>query len=390
MRCFRLLLSVISLLALAAVGCHKEAPAPTQPSIVTKQQQNDYPDDPYYAIRFDQTAKAKAAKNAADSLAKDDQEAFAYFGTRKWRAYSDAGTSPDKPNLFLYVEDSRNPYDFLDITVDDCRQIAKFKSIRGLIISRSPESLNDECIQAIASLPNLEVLDINGDKLTDAALQAIAASTSIERLRIYGKALGDEGIRALGKMPKLKSLLIANAPISGVGFTSFAGNQLLESLTLEDCGKLTDAGAAALVELGGLKELFLEKSPGKMTKAGLVSLTSKRVPAHFSFAKSLLSDRALQQLVAHGWLYRPAEEQVANFKIPTSVGEVKAIELSDADIGDDGFAALEPCTNIQRLVLNNTKVTDGIAPKLKSFPNLAQLALNGTKVGDETLERVSS
>ena len=154
----RLSLLIMLLLAWAATGCNRQSAAPGPQSILGSEQA-DYPSDPFYVIRINDSAKAKAAGNAAEALANDDKEAFAYFQKKKWRAYSDVGAAPDRPNLFLYVEDKTSPFDNIEVSADDCRQIAKFKSIRGLVIGRSADTLSDECIQTIASLPNLEVLD---------------------------------------------------------------------------------------------------------------------------------------------------------------------------------------------------------------------------------------
>ena len=107
--------------------------------------------------------------------------------------------------------------------------------------------LGDRELQAIAQMPNLEVLDLPlALRLTDAGLEAIAEHPKLLLVRLRAPQVTDAGLKAFARMPKLRWLHLMEIPLTDAGLAVFKEMPKLESLYL-DGDQATDEGLSDLV-----------------------------------------------------------------------------------------------------------------------------------------------
>jgi hypothetical protein len=107
--------------------------------------------------------------------------------------------------------------------------------------------LGDRELQAIAQMPNLEVLDLPlALSVTDAGLEAIAEHPKLLLVRLRAPQVTDSGLKAFARMPKLRWLHLMEVPLTDAGLLVFQEMPRLESLYL-DGDRATDEGLSSLV-----------------------------------------------------------------------------------------------------------------------------------------------
>lgn len=107
--------------------------------------------------------------------------------------------------------------------------------------------LGDRELQAIAQMPNLEVLDLPlALSITDAGLEAIAEHPKLLLVRLRAPQVTDSGLKAFARMPKLRWLHLMEVPLTDAGLLVFQEMPRLESLYL-DGDRATDEGLSSLV-----------------------------------------------------------------------------------------------------------------------------------------------
>lgn len=107
--------------------------------------------------------------------------------------------------------------------------------------------LGDRELQAIAQMPNLEVLDLPlALSVTDAGLEAIAEHPKLLLVRLRAPQVTDAGLKAFARIPKLRWLHLMEVPLTDAGLLVFQEMPRLESLYL-DGDRATDEGLSNLV-----------------------------------------------------------------------------------------------------------------------------------------------
>ena len=105
-------------------------------------------------------------------------------------------------------------------------------------------------------LPKLEQVDLFGPNVTDAGVEAVSKSVGVTHfqtgsgLRSNGKPyqprLTDKSLNAIATMPALQLVTIDNADITDEGLKALAGSKKLEWVLFLRCPSVTPEGIAAL------------------------------------------------------------------------------------------------------------------------------------------------
>ena len=130
--------------------------------------------------------------------------------------------------------------------------------------------ITDTGLDHLSSLNNLRSLSMGGNKLTGSALQVLRQLPQLEYLDIGGTQrtdsglwsmlLNDDGLQAIASVAELRELRMAGTGITGRGLTRLKGLSKLERLNLQGCKRLGEDAAEALGGFQQLRELDVQDS----------------------------------------------------------------------------------------------------------------------------------
>jgi hypothetical protein len=182
---------------------------------------------------------------------------------------------PDLTVLTLYNGGSNRG----TVSAEGLRALASLERLHTL--SLGSLRLDEVCYEALATLPRLRKLSINGPAaLTDKALAELAKIKTLEELRLgcHSATFTPAGLKELAALPKLESLEIgalgARVSVDDAGLKVLAGIKTLKSLSLPYCPKITDDGLQELAALKSLRFLGLISVQGesRVTRSGVERL----------------------------------------------------------------------------------------------------------------------
>ena len=102
---------------------------------------------------------------------------------------------------------------------------------RGLRCNNRPLEA-DHLAVAVAALPTLRNLDLDGTGVGDDAVAHAARLEELVDLHLSDTATTDEGLRAVARLPRLESLSLVGTPVTDAGLAHLAGHRTLSVLNL--------------------------------------------------------------------------------------------------------------------------------------------------------------
>lgn len=82
-------------------------------------------------------------------------------------------------------------------------------------------SISDTSLRGIASLPNLQALDIQFTPVTDAGIQYLTQAPSLTLVVLTGTSLTDDGLLSLAKIRSLRRVFAEKTKITAAGVARF-------------------------------------------------------------------------------------------------------------------------------------------------------------------------
>ena len=268
------------------------------------------------------------------------------------------------------------------VSDDGILRLASLTQLEYLDLSGT--SVTDRGLAVIAQMPALRALMLRSTRVTDAGVAALARCPELERVELQWTATGDRAIRALAGHERLgyfatgTAVTDAGLPLlheipafrawqggeSDMGLMSYRAGPNQLSLR----GSFTDRGMRALRGLDGLFVLNLDASELAITAAAMDPLT------------------ALANL---GWLAVDAKDDW----MPRIAMMPRLLFLGaqDAAAGDDGFEALAASKSIEFIWGRrcHNLGTRGFAA-LALMPRLRGLSVSCKNVGDEGVAALPS
>ena len=155
------------------------------------------------------------------------------------------------------------------VTDNTMKKMGKCRSLNFFMIDNAG-GVTNEGMQAIAGLTALRWFQINNGQYIS-SLAAVRAMSQLAEITACDNSIDDDGIAVVGTLPNLKSLAINHSKLTDAGFVHIAKAKKLESLC---CGgtPVTDAGLAQLTALPNLAYLYIPDA--HLTPACLSSLKS--------------------------------------------------------------------------------------------------------------------
>ena len=114
-------------------------------------------------------------------------------------------------------------------------------------------NLTDELMKKVATIKEMEKLDVGHTKITDKSLEYMS-ELPLRELDLSADAITDAGLSYLAKIPTLKKLTITETGITDAGIATIARLPRLHVL-IAAATKITDKGVSSLVSVPGLERL---------------------------------------------------------------------------------------------------------------------------------------
>lgn len=315
---------------------------------------------------------------------------------------------------------SINLFGCREITADQLAGFRRLRSLRTLILSRTP--VDDTALGDLARIPNLKYLDlretgctpeavaklkaqdgeglvIRGDDAPQGDLEiaewVISAGGRVQLVSEQGQAwrsarsacrlppledgecsiwridlsrnphLRDDDLACLAQLPHLQQLALAGTNITDAGLKHLCHLPNLQWLDLSDT-RLSDAGLKSLEGLRALTYLYLSRT--QVTGAGLTDMN--RFPR-------------LEVL----WLNGSRVDNAGLARL-RELPELWWLNLESTRIGDAGLAELAGIPQLHSLNLKNTYVTDAGLTRLRGLSRLQSVSLTDTGVTEQGVRKL--
>ncbi len=235
----------------------------------------------------------------------------------------------------------------------------QYLGVSAFAVHRDGFGVGDEGMAVVANLPALESISLRLTQVTNLGLINLVKCKSLRSVSLEGTKVTDLGLKLLSKLPNLQSL----------------------SLGVYDEGaNVTDKGLPAVGRLSQLRSLRLSGTP--ITDDGLAHLADLNKLEHLSIDNTQVTNAGLRHL--------------AGLK---SLKQLRAYNLADGDINDEGARHLGPILSLERIVARLSLTDKGVA-QIAKLPRLQSIQLDGdggrvtnhairSLAGHPTLKRVS-
>ena len=190
-------------------------------------------------------------------------------------------------------------------------------------------------VDAIAAMPKLQTLWLDGTNATDLDLKKLSYCTEIAVLGLRDTKVTNAGIQNLVSMESLKNLKLSRTRVGGHGSEIFSELQGLEMLLLDDT-QFTDDDVRHLCKIPNLTYLKLSRTS--------------------------VGDKAVEYLAR--------------------CSQLRTLYLDGTHITEEGLRELSRHSNLTWIDLSNTRLTDKSVSTLLQFKKarIAPLSLEGTDI----------
>lgn len=252
------------------------------------------------------------------------------------------------------------------VTDDALVVLEGFEQLESLSLANTVTS--DAGLEHLRKLARLTSLNLSETRITDAGLAGLESATHLEALLLSSTAITDVTGKRLAPLKALRLLDLGETKVTNETARVVGTLVALEELSLSKTD-IDDFGVSAMRPLVALRLLDLEKTQ--------VSSTSLSVIGGFVKLRSLdLSSDLLHD---------------AKFADLSSLTELDTLRVANSFLSSDALRELPNAARLKTLDLSGLPVTDVEAQWLaKNAPRLELLKLNFTKVGDSGLEALSA
>ncbi|HNY80716.1 MAG: hypothetical protein RBS72_09305 [Sedimentisphaerales bacterium] len=247
----------------------------------------------------------------------------------------------------------------------------------------------DACMQHVAHLTGLRVLDLSQTNITGAGMKWVAGLQNLRRLTAPDR-MDDAGLAHVARLPALTGLYLRESRVTNAGLRHLAGLQGLEELAL-GAGRITDAGLVHLGKLPRLRYLLLQGDG--FSDAGFVHL--KNVPSlrilHFGHLPQTtdaglahLSALTQVQDMSFHWSENITDEGVRHL---AALPHLRSLDVARSRVTDAGLAHLRDVKTLESLWLPSEGISDTGLEYLSQLPRLRSLSVSRAYRGDSSGEQ---
>ncbi|XP_074549340.1 uncharacterized protein LOC141807319 [Halichoeres trimaculatus] len=216
-------------------------------------------------------------------------------------------------------------------------------------------------VSALARLPSLQTLNLDGTAVTESSLEHLASHPALTSLSLAGipVADGDQALEIISGLRLTQLTLPGRHSVTDSGLSFLSRLCLLSELDLTDYTQVTDQGISQLSTMNRLKKLSLSNT--QVTDAGLPSLRGLQELQELCLDRTAVTSRGVAELI-------------------TCLPHLQVLGLASTQVGDTVVRrGLIRCNHLVKLNLSRTRITDHGLKFLKHM-HLAQVNLDGTGV----------
>lgn len=252
---------------------------------------------------------------------------------------------------------------FPNLDTDTCKALASLDKVTELVLCNN--NLTNDSYQEIGKMKGLIKLELVAERTPGSAFEEISKLLNLQYLKLGNGLYSDKDLLCLSKLSKLNSLEFEGEnAVDGTMFEAF-NNKVPELKAITFYGdKLTAKGAAALGKLTSLRSLKIPRckpeSAWMSELARLTELDNLEIPT-------------------------PSKGADEWAKGLGKITNLKKVDLSKSDLTDVGVEYISALKNLEELNLSNTAITDKCISALSSLHELKHLSLAGCKITNEGL-----
>jgi Leucine-rich repeat (LRR) protein len=248
---------------------------------------------------------------------------------------------------------------------------------RLLLTEPTPEVL----AELLKGHPEIQSLHLEGDQVTDEDMKHLAGLGHLRDLQLATPHVTDKGLAVLAQLRELESVNFwcGVTPVTDKGLKALSELPNLKCLWL-DKTRITDAGLSRLRRLSKLKRLDVSG-----THVGRIKEWPD-MPAlrEFSCSGTGIGDDDIPHLARYSRLQRLTLNETKitgkNFDALVNLKDLWEISATRTLVTDDGVAQLAGLPKLSRLWLAWTPLTDNCLPHLAELKELTYADLGRTKV----------
>jgi Leucine-rich repeat (LRR) protein len=258
---------------------------------------------------------------------------------------------------------------YTDITGRGIKVIEGLESLERLTL---PERIDNAGMVQVAKLKSLKGLYWTENRVTNRGLRHLTELTSLEELALGGDHIGNSGLVHVAKLPHLRYLMLWGKNFTDDGMVCLQNFPSLKILHLGGLSNITDAGLEHLSHISRLEIISFYWNEN-ITDRGMAHL--KRLPA----LRKLKINRS-----------KVTDEGLAHLK------EVKSLEylgLPAGGITDQGLAHLAQLENLRYLNVgcssSGSAITDAGLEHLSGLKALKELKIGGKGITSRGMSQIT-
>jgi Leucine-rich repeat (LRR) protein len=287
--------------------------------------------------------------------------------------------------------------DLAETDVSDIRlkDLAALTSLTTLNFARSAGVGGDTALKGtglkdLSRLPQLRVLNLNGNSIADSAMDGLASLKALQDVDLSVTDITDKGLRQLACLTTLRSLNLGYTQITDTGLVKLTSIKPLTTLILNGT-KVTDSGLKLLVQLNNLRSL--ELSDTGVTDVGVKNITRMVQLQKLNLRLTKVTDSGMRELASlknlgELWLDRTKITDAA-VKDLAGLTQLHSLGLALTHVTDAGLKHLVSLQNLRVLWLDSDKVTDEGMKSVGTLRRLVDLSLPGTQITDKGLNELA-
>ncbi len=303
--------------------------------------------------------------------------ASVYFDYRsasdgKQRRAADKSRSPLRDCLFYDVDAVTFTY-LAPATDNSVLPLADLPDLQELLLSGT--GVTDVSAELLSRIPTLRSATFSDTSVTGAGLQQMSRCTRLRSISLSGSTINDAAMQGLKEWPALKHIQVVRANITNESLQSLGAIRTLRGIDLWEAGRIDDEGVSHLRSLTDLESLHILNAP--ITDKTLRICSSWKSLKFLRFNSPQITDEGMAALQGLTSLERVGLScsSIQNLEVLAALPQLKTLELAETQISDASIEVLSRSPSIRSLSLQRTGLTDRSLEHLAALSTLRELTV---------------